>query len=132
MKKYFYDVIRYKFCKFSGRADRKEFWLFHLWYALIMFFLYLAVAIPAFLVMTSEEETVFLSIVAIFFSICIILFSLLTLLPSLALAARRLHDANLTAWLLLLIIVFPPILIIYGILPPSLGNNQYEEKELAE
>lgn len=127
MKKYFYDIIRYKFFKFGGRAGRKEFWLFQLWYTLILFFLYAGFLVPAFFVMDAEEANTLLSGLVIFFAIDIFIFLAATILPSIALFVRRLHDAGLSGWLVLLLAFFPPIGIIYGLLPPSLGANKYDE-----
>jgi len=67
-----------KYADFSGRASRSEFW----WWAL---FVFLGSAVTG--VISQMLSAVF---------------SLAILLPYLAVAARRLHDTDRSAWLLLL------------------------------
>jgi len=98
----FQDAIRVcfsKYAEFSGRASRPEFW----W-----FFLFLLVAGLVCVVISSLLST---------------LFSLATLVPSLAVGARRLQDAGLSPWLLLLLLVpglgFLVLLVMWALPPKS-------------
>ena len=75
-----------KFQDFSGRASRSEFWWFHL-------FLYFAVGIPT--VILSQWIPYIEIVVFVIF-----------LLPTLAVATRRLHDTNRSGWWF----IFPLIL----------------------
>lgn len=70
-----------KYANFEGRASRSEFW----WFVLFTFLVSAATG------MVSHTLSG--------------LFSLAVLLPSLAVGARRLHDTDRTAWLLLLWLV---------------------------
>lgn len=70
-----------KYADFNGRADRSEYW----W-----FFLFIVIASLA----TSMVSSILSG-----------LFSLGTLLPSIAAAARRLHDTNRSGWWQLIAIV---------------------------
>ncbi len=71
---------------FSGRATRKEFWLFYLFYMIVLCSLYLIdIAI----------ETYILNL----------LFILVTFLPFLAVSVRRLHDTNRTGWWVLISLI---------------------------
>lgn len=70
-----------KYADFTGRASRSEFWWFML-----------------FLVLVSAGTSMISQVVSG-------LFSLATLVPSVAAAARRLHDTNRSGWLQLLWIV---------------------------
>lgn len=70
-----------KYADFKGRASRSEYW----WYALFI----VLVSIAA----SALSDTVSL------------LFGLATLLPSLAVAARRLHDTNRSGWLQLIVLI---------------------------
>lgn len=100
---YFLDVIKSHYIDFAGRATRTQFWLF----ALFNFIVYIVLYILA-------------SKVASFFSILLTIYSLALLLPSLAIAARRLHDIGRSAWWLLLLLVpviGPIVLLIFYILP---------------
>ena len=67
-----------KYATFTGRATRSEYW----WWIL---FTVLASIATGFISQTASG-----------------IFSLVTLLPSLAVAARRLHDTDRTGWLQLL------------------------------
>ena len=86
MKEYFIDVLRYHYFDFKGRATRKQYWLFTLWFFIIF--------------------------VAIFFGYSVdfvngLLFSLLSwaiFIPQLAIFVRRLRDGgHSTYWGLLMV-----------------------------
>ena len=98
-----------KYAEFSGRASRKEYWLFALW------------NLPIMVVLGLISETLFW------------LYSLGILLPSLAVGARRLHDTNRSAWWLLLSIV--PLaniaLLVFFCLKGTDGDNDYGPDPLA-
>jgi uncharacterized membrane protein YhaH (DUF805 family) len=70
-----------KYADFSGRASRPEYWWF------ILFIILMSLAISLISPLLSG------------------LFSLATLLPSLAAAARRLHDTNRSGWWQLIVLV---------------------------
>ena len=98
----FQDAIRVcfsKYAEFNGRASRPEFW----W-----FFLFLLIGGLVCTVISSLLST---------------LFSLATLVPSLAAGARRLQDAGLSPWLLLLLLVpalgFLVLLVMWALPPKS-------------
>jgi uncharacterized membrane protein YhaH (DUF805 family) len=95
-----------KYADFNGRAARPEFW----WFALFQFLV--------------------VCILGMVHNMLGNLASLALLLPGLAVGARRLHDINKTAWLLLLWIipVIGWILLIYWAVQPSdPGPNNYGE-----
>ena len=107
---YFVDVIKNHYVDFKGRATRKQFWLFTLFnfiFAVILSML------------GSMENTV-----GDVFDILNLIYSLAVLLPSLAIAIRRLHDIGRSGWWFL--IGFVPfigqiILLIFYVLPSK--NN---------
>ena len=70
-----------KYADFSGRASRSEYW----W-----FFLFVVVV------------SIVLSFIS---SIISMLFSLATLIPSIAVASRRLHDTNRSGWWQLIVLI---------------------------
>ncbi len=82
---YFVDPIKNHYVDFAGKATRTQFWLFVLW-SFIVFFV--------------------LGFVLSFFGkagdVVSLLCQLAVLLPSLAIAARRLRDGGFTPWLLLI------------------------------
>lgn len=79
---YFTLAIK-KYADFSGRARRKEYWMF----TLIAMLFHLSL-------MVIEAAIGFMGIS--------ILFSLFMLVPSLSILVRRLHDTNHSAWWLLI------------------------------
>ena len=105
MNNYFIDVIKNHYCDFSGKATRKQFWLFVLINWLVS--LVLGIVCGMFL----KQQTT---------SIISAIYGLALLLPSLGIAARRLRDGGFSPWLLLLgLIPFigPIILLILYIMP---------------
>lgn len=92
-----------KYATFSGRASRSEYWWWALISVLIGFALQIAetIAFPGMnLQGPVTDPSPFTST-----GILSLLWGLATIIPNLALVVRRLHDVNLSAWLLLLILV---------------------------
>lgn len=85
---YFIDPIKNHYMDFSGKATRKQFWLFVLFSVLVFFVLALVLG---FLGKTGN-------IVYFFCQLAI-------LLPALGIAARRLRDGGFSPWLLLLLLL---------------------------
>jgi uncharacterized membrane protein YhaH (DUF805 family) len=83
---YFVKCLR-KYACFKGRARRKEFWGFMLFYYLFLFVLWFISDS-----MKSEQA----------WSILFLVYSLGTLIPMLAVAVRRLHDTDRSAWYIVL------------------------------
>jgi uncharacterized membrane protein YhaH (DUF805 family) len=93
----FLKVIK-NYAGFSGRAGRREYWMFTLIYILIYIALIILTAI-----MPSGLATVF--------SILTLVFALGLLIPSLAVCVRRLHDVDKSGWWVLISLV--PIVGLY-------------------
>lgn len=87
--KWFVHVVK-NYVNFKGRARRKEYWMYVLFY--IIFAMVAGVLDNA--LGTQDPETGIGTIAS--------LYSLALLLPSLGVAARRLHDTGKTGWLLLI------------------------------
>lgn len=101
---------------FSGRASRKEYWMFLLFHLLFI----LAMAFSSSFV----QETIGVRIGAIFLGIYI----LGTLIPSLAVAVRRLHDTNRSGWNIFIRyipVVGGIIYLIYLVTEGDAGDNEY-------
>lgn len=103
-------VVLERYTKFEGRAGRAEFWWFFLANLII------SVVLSA------------LGQASAIFSIIGLIYSLGVLLPSLAVAIRRLHDTNKSGWLLLLWLI--PIigwiiLIVFYAKEGDAGANTY-------
>lgn len=80
-----------KYAVFRGRASRSEYWFVSLFYFLVdlaaMVLYAIATVIPP---------------LAVIICIAYLLFCLASIVPSFALYARRLHDANMSAWFILI------------------------------
>ena len=83
--KWFLKVFK-QYADFKGRARRKEYWMFFLFWFIIYYALLL---IPAFI---EVPELSFLGII----------FYLGSLVPLLAVGVRRMHDAGKSGWFLLI------------------------------
>ena len=79
-----------KYVTFSGRATRSEFWWFYLFTVLVN------------LVASFVGNLIFMSTYNIFFIYLSTITSLILLLPSLAVAVRRLHDVGRSGWWILI------------------------------
>ena len=79
-----------KYCTFSGRATRSEFWWFQLFTFLAMF---ISVGISALLMESLDSEGGMV--------ICIVTYILL-LIPNFSVIVRRLHDVGKSGWFLLI------------------------------
>ncbi len=106
--KYYVDVLK-KYAIFSGRARRKEYWMFLLISCLI------SIALS---IVTQAIKLEFIST----------LYSLAVLIPSIAVTVRRLHDTNRSGWWILIgliPIVGTIILIVFLAQDSSPGSNKY-------
>ncbi|SJM38125.1 Inner membrane protein YhaI [Psychrobacter pasteurii] len=117
---WFLDVIKNKYAKFDGRARRKEYWMFQLFYYLIMAVVFLVFGMLT--AVTGSE--VFMTIaLGIYF-----LFVLALLLPMLAVTVRRLHDIGKSGWWILISFVpyiGPIVLLVFCCLDSESGANKY-------
>ena len=106
---WFLKVLK-QYTDFNGRARRKEYWMYILFYAI---FSYVAIMLDYLIGTTSVFSG---------------LYSLALLLPTLAVGVRRLHDIDKSGWMLLLGLI--PIigqiwLIVLFIQEGSPGSNEY-------
>jgi uncharacterized membrane protein YhaH (DUF805 family) len=108
-----YIAVLRKYMVFTGRAGRKEFWLF----ALVNF-----VVGIIFTILTK------IPILKIIFWIAYFLFGLAIIIPSITVGIRRLHDTNKTGWLILLCLIpFAGAIafLVLCALEGTPGENQY-------
>ena len=125
MIKLLQNSLTTKYFQFSGRASRKEYWIFSLSFFLLCFFL-----------------TFFQFFYLHFFTFLILI------IPSISLDVRRIHDINLSGWWLLIVcivlsllcflvsidtnsfqidLLFYLISILLGIIPSTPTTNKYGE-----
>jgi uncharacterized membrane protein YhaH (DUF805 family) len=103
-------VVLERYAKFDGRAGRAEFW----WFVLANFLVYIALAI--------------LMQISGIFVVVYFVYGLATIVPSIAVAIRRLHDTDKSGWMLLLgLIPFVGfiLLLVFYIQEGTSGPNQY-------
>ena len=107
-----------QYADFSGRARRKEYWIFSLINNIIIFFLYI-------LQIVTIESTLWL-----IFPIILFLYAMAVFLPGLAVNIRRLHDIGKSGWwyLIYLIPIIGAIwLTVLMCLDSEPGENQWGE-----
>jgi uncharacterized membrane protein YhaH (DUF805 family) len=89
---WYFRVLR-KYAVFTGRAGRKEYWMFGLIHGLIIF----ALRYPHFLTGTIDPETHLGQIR--------MLYVFGTFVPLIAVSVRRLHDTNRSGWCFLMFLI---------------------------
>ncbi|MCO6552162.1 MAG: DUF805 domain-containing protein [Gilliamella sp.] len=109
---WFIDCITKNYANFNGRARRKEYWMFVLFYIILTF-------------ITIIIDKMIGSPLAITAILVLALF-----LPSLAVTVRRLHDTSKSGWWILL--QFIPyiggiIILVFCVMDSTPGSNQYGE-----
>ena len=106
------------FANFSGRARRREYWLFTLATVIVS----AVIKILSFLVAFSDSAV----LIGLMTFIGIVV-SVAFLIPSLAVSVRRLHDIGRSGlWLLLcLTIIGGVVIFIFSLLAGTVGDNQY-------
>jgi uncharacterized membrane protein YhaH (DUF805 family) len=105
---WYLEVLK-KYAVVSGRARRSEYWYFVLFNLII------------FIILTIIDYAINSAILSTIYSLAV-------LIPSIAVAVRRLHDTNRTGWWLLIglipIIGFI-VLLIFMVQDSQKGENQY-------
>lgn len=110
IKTYFLYPVRYQYADFSGRTDRKHFWLFQIFYGTATLLVFLAVSLyGAF----SNALTGPLPLLTSVLIIGYFVLSLGLITPTLAVGCRRLHDCNFSGWWLLLLAVPYGLLVLF-------------------
>ena len=110
--KYLLDPLVKHYADFSGRANRKQFWLYALWLCVV----YIVIGILSAALGEKAGNAV------------IALVGLALLVPNLAMTVRRLHDTDRSGWWVL--ISFLPligglILFVFELLPGTPGENRF-------
>jgi uncharacterized membrane protein YhaH (DUF805 family) len=112
---WYLEVLK-KYAVFAGRARRKEYWFYTLFSVIIS--LFLTLVDKTLVSPNSEFGAGLLSIV----------YALGTLIPSLAVAVRRLHDTDHSAWWLLIVlvpIIGPLVLLYFFVQEGNPSQNEY-------
>lgn len=114
--KWFIEALTRKYATFAGRARRKEYWYFILFYCIAI----IALVVVDGLAGTFSEEAE----IGLFSG----LFILATIVPSIAVTVRRLHDTDRSGWWVL--INFVPflgalVLFVFAVLDSQPGENRF-------
>jgi uncharacterized membrane protein YhaH (DUF805 family) len=113
---WYLEVLK-KYAVFSGRARRKEYWMFALFNFIIFLVLEIVLGMAG-------------AIIGSDLNIIGLLYTLAVILPSLSVGVRRLHDIGRSGWWLL--IAFVPligaiVLLLFHVKDSTPGENEYGE-----
>ena len=111
---WYLEVLK-KYAVFSGRARRKEYWMFVLFNLLIAIVLSIVARVIG---IADAQGNNLLSTI----------YGLAVMIPSIAVGIRRLHDTDRSGWWLLIALV--PcvggiILLVFAVQEGNVGENQY-------
>jgi uncharacterized membrane protein YhaH (DUF805 family) len=109
-----YTEVLKKYAVFSGRARRKEYWMF----VLVSTIVSIVLAILDGILNTQSDNG---------FGLLQGIYALAVLLPSLAVGVRRLHDTNRSGWWILIALtgIGLIVLIVFYAQEGNPGDNQY-------
>ena len=111
-----YMQVLKKYAVFSGRARRKEYWFYVLWYLIIS----IGLAIVDNIIGTYSAKAGIGLLGGIY--------ALALLIPGISVTVRRLHDTGRTGWWLLIILIpliGAIVLLVFMFLDSQPGDNEY-------
>lgn len=111
-----YLKVLKQYFDFSGRARRKEYWMFTLFNVIIAFVLGIVDGLTG---MTAGMETL---------GLLGALYTLLVLIPSIAVSARRLHDIDRSGWWMLIgliPLIGAIVLLVWACSEGTRGDNRF-------
>ncbi|WP_332767565.1 DUF805 domain-containing protein [Phenylobacterium sp.] len=122
-----FEPIR-KYAQFSGRARRKEYWMFFLLIIGIEIVFYTLMGILGAGPMMAGDPTAGANPVAglLMLVFCVVMLGLF--IPSLAVSVRRLHDTNRSGWWVLIALIpflGALVLLIFMLLDGTAGDNRF-------
>ena len=97
MKKYYLDILTNKYADFNGRARRKEYWMWTLYYTIVLLF---AMVLDNVLGLNFELFGQPLGYGWLYVTI-----GITHLIPGLGIVVRRLHDVGKSGWFYLIILI---------------------------
>ena len=119
MKKYYLDILTNKYIDFSGRARRKEYWMWTLYVTLINI---LAMILDDMLGLNFELLGEDLD-----YGWLYLITGIINFIPGLSIVVRRLHDVGKSGWFFLIILI--PIIGWIGILILLCSDGDKEENK---
>ena len=118
---WYLEVLKNNYANFSGRARRKEYWMFSLVNIIIIAILY------AIIMSSVDYYTGDISGLGIVALVILCIYALGIFIPSLAVTIRRLHDTDKSGWWYL--ISFIPfgglVIFIFMCLDGTKGSNKF-------
>jgi uncharacterized membrane protein YhaH (DUF805 family) len=108
--KWYLEVMK-KYAVFSGRARRKEYWMFFLFNIIIAFVIGFVTGFVGGALGIGTTISNFASVI----------YSLAVLIPGIAVAVRRMHDIGRSGWWIL----FPLVNLVFLCLDSQPGENKY-------
>ena len=124
------NVIRNNYANFTGRARRREYWMFSLVNAAVLLVLAILMAVGGlniFMPIDPYNPPTVSATGWLFFAVYMI-YTLGVFMPSLAVAVRRLHDTDKSGWMYLLVLipfVGSIILLVFLATDGKPGNNKW-------
>ena len=124
-----------RYADFSGRSGREEFWLFMLFNYILSMIYGAAVGVVVLLLYLMDMSENDMLNVCYILIVPALLYSLYLIIPSLAVAVRRLHDTGRSGWNILLgliPLVGSIILVLWYATPGNRGPNRFGPDPLAD
>lgn len=124
-----------RYADFSGRSGREEFWLFMLFNYILGMIYGAAVGVVILLLYLMDMSENDMLNVCYILIVPALLYSLYLIIPSLAVAVRRLHDTGRSGWNILLgliPLVGSIILLLWYATPGNRGPNRFGPDPLAD
>lgn len=115
---WYLSVLRENYANFEGRARRTEYWMFQLFNVLAIVVLEILMVIGA----------AISPVLGILFGLVVIVYALGVIVPSIAVATRRLHDTDRSGWWQLfglVPLVGPIVVFIFTVLDSQPGDNRF-------
>ncbi|ULH14399.1 DUF805 domain-containing protein [Deinococcus sp. KNUC1210] len=117
-------VVQHNYANFSGRARRREFWMFTLVNSLIL--LAFAILMIVGIALSNRGEGNSFSPLTVIALVLMIVYGLATAVPSVSVSVRRLHDAGYTGWLELLEFAgLRIVVLIFHVMDSQPGSNKW-------
>ena len=117
---WFIDAIKNKYAQFDGRARRKEYWMFQLFYWLFFLVVFMILG-----VLTEPDDSEILNILSV---VLVLIYMLGLMIPMWAVTVRRLHDMGKSGWWALITFIpyiGPIVLLIFCCLDSEPGMNKF-------
>lgn len=121
------ECITSKYARFSGRANRKEYWLFVLGNVIVSIALPLVGFILGMIVCAISTNDAG-GIVSVFFAVALVIWSIALIIPSLSVTIRRLHDLDKSGWTIFVYLIplaGPIILLVWLCTKGTPTENKY-------